>query len=175
MALQSSMLEGEHLLWSGRPPRGILFRSDDFLAVPFSLLWGGFAIFWEYSVVFSEKGAPLFFKIWGIPFVLVGLYLIVGRFFVDAWQRRRTLYGITDKRVLILTGSKLASLNLGSLSKVSLRKRGSGGGVINLGVSRSSFPTPPGWPGREGRHLSSSRRTLNGSSTCSPGLSRRYD
>jgi len=153
LALQSQLLEGEHLLWAGRPPGGFLLRPADALMIPFSLFWCGFAIFWEYSVI--HEGAPFFFGLWGIPFVLVGLYIVVGRFFFDAWQRQRTRYGITDKRVLIVTGSKLTSLHLRSLSEVSLSKRSNGRGTIILGASRGAFPFQlfPGWsnqPGRQG-------------------------
>ena len=97
--LGSLMGNAELLLWSGRPPRGLLLRTMDFFLIPFSLFWCGFALFWE-STVFAMH-APFFFKLWGLPFVAVGLYFVVGRFFVDAWIRGRTLYAVTNERVII--------------------------------------------------------------------------
>jgi hypothetical protein len=38
----------------------------------------------------------------GIPFVVFGQYLIWGRFFYAAWKKGRILYGLTQKRLLIL-------------------------------------------------------------------------
>ena len=77
--IQSYFLPREKLLWLGRPKQGLMFSKKDLLQVPFSLMWGGFAIFWE-SMAVRQVNAPFFFKLWGIPFVLIGLYLIIGRF-----------------------------------------------------------------------------------------------
>ncbi|HKR01312.1 MAG TPA: PH domain-containing protein [Pyrinomonadaceae bacterium] len=126
----------ERLLWAGQPRQGFVIKASDAYTIPFSLLWGGFAIFWETSVI--KSGAPFFFMLWGIPFVLAGLYFIFGRFVVDMKQRRRTLYGVTDRRVVIVSGlfnQSVKSLNLRTLADVSLDLRGDGSGTITFGPS----------------------------------------
>ncbi|MGD0898102.1 MAG: hypothetical protein ABR915_09730 [Thermoguttaceae bacterium] len=100
--IRSELRPEERLLWTGRPPQGIRLRATDAFLIPFSILWGGFAFFWEAMVIAS--GAPLFFVAWGIPFVVVGLYLVLGRFWVDARQRAHTFYGLTDSRIIVVEG-----------------------------------------------------------------------
>jgi hypothetical protein len=78
----------EHLLWIGQPRRGVFLRAPDLFLVPFSLLWGGFALFWEWQVLHTPN-APAYMALFGLPFVLFGIDPIAGRFFVDARLRAR--------------------------------------------------------------------------------------
>lgn len=55
----------ETLLWTDRPKQGFFLKQTDVFMIPFSLAWGGFAIFWEATVLTMD--APLLFKLWGIP------------------------------------------------------------------------------------------------------------
>jgi len=87
---RAELSTGERILWSGQPRQGIVFRNFDIFLIPFSLAWGGFIAIWELFAV--GAGAPSFFACFGIPFVLVGLYFIFGRFIVDAQRRKKTYY-----------------------------------------------------------------------------------
>jgi hypothetical protein len=125
---------GESLLWADRPGQGLRLRPMDAIHIPFSIVWGGFAIFWETMVV--TMGAPLWFAIWGVPFVMIGLYLMIGRFFVDARLRARTVYGLTNRRVVVVFGHfgrNTVSVPLSTLTGVSLRERRDGSGTLHLG------------------------------------------
>jgi hypothetical protein len=139
---------GERLLWSGRPQQGLRFQASDSYLIPFSVLWCGFAIFWESSVLLSK--APVFFQLWGIPFVLVGLYLVFGRFFMDAKIRAGTEYALTNERILILSGWRRRSTRsvlLRSLSEIDLKEEADGRGTIIVGPhDPRSARLSAGWP-----------------------------
>ena len=134
--IRTRLFAGERLLWSGQPRQGLMLTPMDALLIPFSLFWGGVAIFWESSVLTTS--APVFFAVWGLPFVLVGFFLIGGRFFADAWLRGRIQYGLSDQRVLILRSgpfSSLTSLNLNRMGEITLKEGKAGRGTIRLGQS----------------------------------------
>jgi hypothetical protein len=107
-AIQTELTSGESIVWSGRPNSSIVFHKEDVFLVPFSLLWGGFAIFWEAGVAgywgfANQHGGSWSFGIaWGIPFVLIGQYFIWGRFLYAAWLKGRTYYAVTNRRVIVV-------------------------------------------------------------------------
>ena len=168
MTLESNLEPKEKLLWSGQPRQGLLLRANDLFLIPFSLLWGGFAICWELAVLHATfhttqhtLGAfQYIFPLWGIPFVLIGLYLIVGRFFTDRMLREKTTYAVTDQRAIIISGlfsRSVRALDLRNLSEIALTEREDGSGTIIFDAgyyeSHSMFgQTLQGWPGA-GRNL----------------------
>ncbi len=146
--LQANLAPRERLLWTGFPQQGLRFHAADLFLIPFSLMWGGFALFWEFGV--AKSGAPLFFMLWGIPFVAVGLYMIFGRFFADAGIRRNTIYGLTTSRVLILSGlfqRSVKSLELQSIGEMNLSEGQGGKGTVTFGPQSSLGTAMTGWPG----------------------------
>lgn len=151
--IKAQLSRDEKVLWAGQPKQGVILRGSDAFMVPFSLMWGGFAIFWELSVL--QTDAPAFFALFGIPFVLIGLYLIVGRFFFEAKQRANTFYGVTGERVIIVSGvfsRKVKSLNLRTLSDLSLSEGKGSEGTVSFGGGSpfsSMFAGFAGWPGIE--------------------------
>ena len=136
--LEPLLRPGEHLRWSGRPDPGVLFSAGDLFAVPFSLLWCGSLVFWEYQAI--SQGSPLLFVLWGIPLILIGLYFLFGRFIFKRNRKLRTVYGLTDSRAIIATGER--SVQDVSIKGVPVRTRrsrdGSHASVI-FGTGRSYF------------------------------------
>lgn len=93
----------ERITWAGQPQQGIVFQSKDWFLIPFSLIWCSISFTW---IIFAAQSSP-FFALFGIPFVIIGLILLVGRFFIDSRTRSRTYYAITNERILIkVEGSK---------------------------------------------------------------------
>jgi Bacterial PH domain len=168
--LNAQLDSGERLLWSGQSRGGIRLRGQDVFLIPFSLLWGGFAIFWEFMVLHSVSKAPgpmgVFFPLFGVPFVVIGLYLIFGRFFVDAHARARTFYGVTNERIIIVSGlfsQQTKSLQLRTLTDISLTQRNDGSGTITFGPTffMNGFFPGGSWPGA-GRYAPPSFDQLDG-------------
>ncbi len=140
---------GKRLLWSGRPPQGAVLRASDALLIPFSILWGAFAVFWEWSAITQREPPPIFPIVGGI-FVFVGFYMIVGRFFHDSWRRARTLYVLTEDRAIIAVGRKARVVPLAGLA-VELQAGRGDAGVIWFGTPPSSLWANPSWPGSSTR------------------------
>ncbi len=108
MKVHTEMISGERVYWAGMPNPRVIFHSDDWTAIPFTLVWTGVFVFWEADALgiwgraTHPGGANLFMTLWGIPFLIIGNYMVWGRFVVDAWLKRRTYYAVTNRRILVL-------------------------------------------------------------------------
>ena len=138
------LLSGERVLWSGRPGLGIRVRHGDIIMIPFSLAWAGFVIFWLYRAF--QEGQPFFFRFWGIPFLLIGAYLVMGRFPADARRRGRTYYCVTDQRVIVLVQpDSCTTFNLRTLPGLTLTERPDGTGDVVLANTDGRYVATGGW------------------------------
>ena len=134
------LLPGERIVWEGHPAEGVILRPVEILLIPFSLLWGGFAIFWNYQV---WNSGPIEFNLFGLPFLIIGIYITIGRWFIDSAFRRRTTYAVTSQRILIRRDgwpSKKTSLEIANLPAVELEEHKGGTGTIRFGA-RTSWMT----------------------------------
>ena len=141
--LQSELLSGESVTWSGKPNPRVVFHSGDLFLIPFSLLWGGFAIFWEFGVSGFKNSSPSWFMmLWGVPFVVIGQYFIWGRFIYAAWKKGRILYAITNRRVIVLVRppqQKIISAYLDAIPSIEKTIRQDDIGTLTFGQA------PPLW------------------------------
>ena len=90
----------------------------------------------------GELRADHHLGLWGVPFLIAGIYLIFGRFFHDAAIRKRLSYAVTDQRTLVLKGlssAKLKSLDIDRLPKLELSEHGDGTGTIEMEGDSSFF------------------------------------
>jgi hypothetical protein len=164
-AISPYLLPGESIKWSGRPRQGLLLKRNDAVLIPFSLLWCGFAVFWTTKVV--ESHAPLFAQLFGGLFVLIGFYLVVGRFPADALGRAGTYYAITDSRLLIAKTwprKSIAAAPLSSLINLSMVEHADGRATILAGASGDgpySYQTTNASQGNTVTHRVDRRKALN--------------
>ena len=141
----SELVPGETVQWTGRPNPAVIFHKEDWPMIPFSLFWGGFAIFWLLGAAgianvwtnWPDRTLQWFGVIWGTPFVLVGQYLIWGRFIHRRWKKQRTCYALTNRRALIveggLKGRTASSAYFEAMTVVDKWVRSDGIGSISFG------------------------------------------
>jgi len=132
--LGDKLAADEQILWAGRPRQGIVLSGQDAFLLPFSLVWCGFVVFW-FVLASAAARESLFFLAFGVFFLLIGAYFVIGRLIVDAFRRAKTFYAVTNQRVIIISGllvRKESSLDIRKLSALSLSQRPDGTGTITL-------------------------------------------
>ena len=137
--ISSEMSRDERLLWNDIPKQGILLRGQDIVRIPFGLLWTGFVFFWESQAI---RSGHWFMILWGVPFMLVGLHMLIGRFFWDQWVRSKTYYGLIDQRAIIVRNGwrgSVKTIGISGMDEVSLVPGSGRRGTILFGPERNSW------------------------------------
>lgn len=129
--LHTHLEPGETLLWSGQPQAGFFLRPGELIAVPFLAFWGGgmtaFGLIFLGAFFVSPEslspGAEWFILPLAPLMIAAGLHALGGRFFHDVSLRGRTLYGLTDRRLLILSGVRWRFCRERRLTRVTWRAK----------------------------------------------------
>jgi hypothetical protein len=138
-SIARELRSGEQLLWQGRPRAGIRLRSADWYQVPFSLVWCVFVFPMAGGVLFGTRKASVEAFVY-ILLAALGLYSLLGRYFVDAIRRKNTAYALTSRRAIMAVdffGRNVQPINLQSLPEVSVSEKSDGSGTILFGAAPS--------------------------------------
>ena len=130
------LLEGESIIWSGRPSRGLVFSGNDIFLIPFSLLWTGVAF--TNAVNVAQRTGSIASQPILLLFVGLGLYFVGGRFIADAWLRGNTRYALTNLRILIARSAPFGAftaLSLDRLPETHFIPKADGRGTLRFGQS----------------------------------------
>lgn len=152
--LVSANTAGERHLWVGRPDGARILRQGLWSYI-FSVPWTVFSLAWisvPISVLLFAKspdpwggwgsGAMAVATLFGLPFVAVGIAMMLAPLKAGRLARR-TVYVLTDKRLVLLTDGKVREVRtvpFDAITSVDLRVRREGYGdvTLRLGSRRDS-------------------------------------
>ena len=141
--LRRELLPGEELAWSARPDPKRL--RTPFALWLFAVPWTVFALAWEAMALmplFGGGGTPgmirytfgIAFPIFGLPFIAVGLAMLGAPFWARA-EAARSIYGLTDRRVLRVSAGKrrtVRSVPLDRMGPIDVSVQSDGWGTLRI-------------------------------------------
>lgn len=141
---RNDLQDDELALWAGQPNTAVHFNAADLLLIPLSI-WIGLSIL-RSGIIILERAVSGNYTIeqvmmsaaLSVPFISAGFYLLIGRFFYKMWQKKRTYYVLTNKRILVLTftrGRRLSEQSIDDLPALHLTSGLLGTGTITFGRS----------------------------------------
>jgi hypothetical protein len=110
--LKGILLPGETFIWANRPKRGLIYEPNP--NTFWNVVWTLFSLIWISCGFLTDVSWAI--ALLALPFVLMGIYGLIGHYLVDARRRGKLVYAITDRRLLVATPSKvIAAPYLGDL------------------------------------------------------------
>jgi hypothetical protein len=143
--LEANLAPGEKVIWRGKPERAPFVWRTWPLSIFGAILVAAIV---AYETVILTTEAPDVLAVWGVPFALAGLYMLVGHFLITSQEWHNTEYMVTEQRVLIRHGIFSPSLTMYSvlgLPQIVVEMHGE-----NVGNLMFRPPTGQGygpWPG----------------------------
>lgn len=119
--------EGESILWQGRPERGNYIYKDD---IPWMII----AVVYAAAVLPESLSVTDLSELWvKLPLALLFLCLLFAKPISRLLTRRKTVYYITERRVIASCGKKTVYVDLGSSPSVQVIRHKNGNVTIHIG------------------------------------------
>ena len=144
-AITQRLAAGEKLIWWDRPAAAGLVKREFNVSTLFGVFFVGFAIFW----MTMAHRAPGPFFLFGIPFVLMGLWIVTTplRAYTAASS---TVFALIDKRALIVKGGTATSYPLEQIPFVETETGADGRGNV---LFLNELPSLGFWRNNSGQTL----------------------
>lgn len=149
--LQKELTNKETLLWIGKPKQGFILRQSDIVFIPFAIFCFLFLAYFIYKLL---EGDMLFIILFS-PSIIFLFILLGARFIMDGKRRAKTLYGLTENRVIIISGifsKRVKSININKLEALELYEKDDKSGTVFLDPNDSATAWNEGamwWFGRK--------------------------
>lgn len=140
LALSRELQTGERVLWQGRPLKRVDLLS--FSLYLFAIPWTAFALFWTAMAFAGVNGSDdsdlswfaYAFPLFGLPFIGVGIGMLVSPF-LPLFTANKTLFAVTDRRLIKLTLGRTLSSDTVPASRIGLirrKERPDGSGILSI-------------------------------------------
>ena len=123
---QDPLAPGEEILWTGRPYGGFYLDPRSIFPAMFGIFFLFAALFVIGRMLTDPNPMPVdgfvFLIFWLVGVGSISTYFIFGRFWLDAYRRRRISYTLTNQRIIIRSGlivPKKTVLDLASINNLS--------------------------------------------------------
>ena len=120
-AIRREVRPSEELLGQGRPRQGWRLGQADLIAIPFAVVWCVIACLAGASM--ARKGIGPAEVIFLVFAAVAGLYLFVGRFWVEAKNRAASACAITSERMIFVRRRTVHSLRLEEIEEMRMWRR----------------------------------------------------
>ena len=128
---EREMRTGERLIWADRPVAPARQMLAMLPVTLFGMVFAGFAVFWIAAAASTTSNAGVFsfFPLFGLPFLLVGLGIMLLP--VWAWRgAKKTVYAISSERLLIIARGSVSSFEPDEIDNLVRRERSDGSGDV---------------------------------------------
>ena len=135
--VERQLSTGERVEWIGKPGTKRRFVPEDLAFIVGGAIAVVFGVLWVIGLVNGSGAFPVF------PFLVVGSGVTYGRFFGGSSRKRRTVYAVTNRRILTIVrnwkggGETVTAFYLRSIPNISTKAGGNGRGSVDFGM-----PTP---------------------------------